>query len=599
MNKKPDFKVLAILLLITTFLAGCSSLSKMVKNKDQIKYEVTPKVLETNGGLIEFSIKGTIPENYFNKKAAILFTPTLTYNDNYVLLNPITLQGENVTGDGIVINSKTGGTFMYKETIEYSPEMGVAELVVDPIAYIIKDKVKINAKREEIKEKSKFAEFGIIKMADGVIYTSERIMNNENVILAKDAYEKETLITESATMYFAVNRYNLNWNLELNKENEIKNSFKELDNFLRKGWEIKDITIDAYASPEGEERFNEGLSENRGNAIQKLFEKRVKKLSKEKDSKVCAKYIKNDVSLKVNALGEDWNGFLKNIASSDLKEKRTIINVINSSNQLKREQEIRNMISIYPEIEEEILPPLRKANVSVVCYEPKRTDEEISKLATTFPDSLAINELLYSATLTKKLQTKLRIYKSAMSVYPKCWRAYNNAAVIDIQLGNLDEAAGYLNKAKTLKRNNGIIENNLGVVACKNSEYALAETHFNTAKKLGEPENYNLGILSITKGDYDKALSLFSKEKCDYNIALAQLLSGEPEKAEKTLKCAPKCGETYYLMAIAGARTQNTEIMYKYLTKAVKAKPELKKRAKTDREFLEFGNVNEFKKIVD
>jgi len=257
------------------------------------------------------------------------------------------------------------------------------------------------------------------------------------------------------------------------------------------------------------------------------------------------------------------------------------------------------MISIYPEIEEKILPPLRKANVSVICYEPKRTDEEISKLATTFPDSLAINELLYSATLTKKLQTKLRIYKSAMSVYPKCWRAYNNAAVIDIQLGNLDEAAGYLNKAKTLKRNNGIIENNLGVVACKNSEYALAETHFNTAKQLGEQENYNLGILSITKGDYDKALSLFSKEKCDYNLALAQLLSGETEKAEKTLNCAHKCGETYYLMAIAGARTQNTEIMYKYLTKAVKAKPELKKRAKTDREFLEFGNVNKFKKIVD
>ena len=599
MNKKPDFKVFAIFLLITTFLVGCSSLSKMVKNKDQIRYEVTPKVLETNGGIIEFSIKGTIPVNYFNKKAAVLFAPALTYNDNYVLLSPITLQGENVVGDGIVINSKTGGTFSYKESIEYIPEMNVSELVVDPIAYIVKDKVKINAKREEIKQKSKFAEFGEIKMADGVIYTSERIMNNENILLAKDEYEKETLITESVTMFFAVNRYNLNWNLPLNKENKTKNNFANLDDFLRKGWKIKDITIDAYASPEGEESFNEGLSENRGNTVFNLFENRVKKISKEKDSKVCEKYIKNDVSLKINALGEDWNGFLKSVASSNLKEKRTIINVINSSNQLKKEQEIRNMINIYPEIEDKIHPPLRRAKVIDTCYEPKLTDEEISILSTTYPDSLKINELLYSATLTDKLQTKLRIYKSAISVYPKCWRAYNNAGAIDIQLGNLDEAAGYLNKAKTLKSNNGMIENNLGVIACNNGEYALAERHFNLAKKLGEYENHNLGILSITKGDYDKALSLFSKEKCDYNLALAQLLAGEPEKAEKTLKCAPKCGETYYLMAIAGARTQNTEIMYKYLAKAIKAQPELKERAKTDREFLEFENVNEFKKIIE
>jgi tetratricopeptide (TPR) repeat protein len=599
MNKKLNFKVLAIFLLIATFFVGCSSLNKMVKHKDQIKYEVTPKVIETNGGIIEFSIKGIIPENYFNKKAAILFTPALTYNDNYVLLSPITLQGENVVGDGIVINSKTGGTFMYKESIEYTPEMIVSELVVDPIAYIVKNKVKIDSKKEEIKQKSKFAEFGETKMADGVIYTSERIMNNETIIIAKDDYEKETLITESATMFFAVNRHNLNWNLDLNKDNNTKQVFGDLDDFLKKGWKIKDITIDAFASPEGEERFNEGLSKKRGNTVLNLFEKRVKKLSKEKDSKVCAKHIKNDVPLKINALGEDWNGFLKSVASSNLKEKHTIINVIKSSDQLKKEQEIRNMINIYPEIEDKILPPLRRAEIIVTCYEPKLTDEEISRLSTTYPDSLKVNELLYSATLTDKLQTKLRIFKSAISIYPKCWRAYNNAAAIDIQLGNLDEADGYLNKAKTLKSNNGMIENNLGVVASKNGEYALAESHYNAAKKLGEYENYNLGILSITKGDYDKALSLFSKEKCDYNLALAQLLAGETEKAEKTLKCAPKCGETYYLMAIAGARTQNTEIMYKYLSKAVEAKPDLKKRAKTDREFLEFENVNEFKKIVE
>ena len=43
----------------------------MKKEAGDIKYEVTPKVLEAHGGLVNVTVKGTFPEKYFNKKATI------------------------------------------------------------------------------------------------------------------------------------------------------------------------------------------------------------------------------------------------------------------------------------------------------------------------------------------------------------------------------------------------------------------------------------------------------------------------------------------------------------------------------------------------
>ena len=60
-----------ILILAAAFLASCSGLNKMKKDAGDIKYDVTPKVLETHGGMVNVTIKGTFPEKYFNKKAKI------------------------------------------------------------------------------------------------------------------------------------------------------------------------------------------------------------------------------------------------------------------------------------------------------------------------------------------------------------------------------------------------------------------------------------------------------------------------------------------------------------------------------------------------
>jgi tetratricopeptide (TPR) repeat protein len=208
-----------------------------------------------------------------------------------------------------------------------------------------------------------------------------------------------------------------------------------------------------------------------------------------------------------------------------------------------------------------------------------------------------VEELLYAGTLTNDADTKLTIYENAARLYPDNWKAQNNAGYANIAKGNLDKASNNLQKAQTLAPKNGIIENNIGVVAGKKRDYKKAEDQFKKAQTLGENENYNLGVLMIPKGEYVKANSMLATAKCTYNLGLAQLVSGNTSAAITTLQCAPATPQTAYLLAICGARTANTKMLYDNLTKAV-VDPGLKADAKIDREFFNYVNTPDFQNIV-
>jgi hypothetical protein len=102
----------------------------------------------------------------------------------------------------------------------------------------------------------------------------------------------------------------------------------------------------------------------------------------------------------------------------------------------------------------------------------------------------------------------------------------------------------------------------------------------------------------IAQGKYPEAVSALSVKKCNHNLGLAQLLAGNSQAAIVTLKCAPVSADTYYLLAIAAARTNDNTLLWDNLTKAVKMNSALKARAAGDREFIRFFNVPEFQAIV-
>ena len=575
---------------------GGDPLKKMEKEFPEVTFVTTPDPLEAHGGMVKVKIVGTFPEKYFHPKAAMEFTPMLVHEDGTYELKSVMLKGQDVAGEGILI-PQSGGTFTYEDEFPYQEGFRASELQVSPVIFLPKEPLTEDMSDEQI-EGYKYRNLPQSKLADGVIITPMKISHNEIPLLAYHGYEKETILSKMAKIYFYVNRHDLNWRVPLNRADESKQKLDELFDFLSLGYEIKDINIDGWASPEGEESFNEGLSERRANTAHTYMKGKINKLVNEEDSKMNIEDA-DDVNFNIASFGPDWNGFLKLVKESDIQDKNMILNVINSADSpAKKEQEIRNMIIIYPELEEDILPPLRRAEITVNCYEPKKTDDEIATLGLTNPRELDEKELLYSATLSDDNAEKLKIYKAMINNYPNNYKGYVNAASIEIEMGEMDAAKEHLEKAKQLEPNSGEVHNNLGVIYAMEGDYGKAEENFKKAQELGEDVDYNMGIIMITKGEYTKAENLFGSKDCDFNVGLVEMLNEKYEDAKQTLECAPKDAHTYYLMGVLGARMENKSMMLENLTEAVKADENLKSEIAKDREFIEYFDDPDFKALV-
>ena len=98
---------------------------------------------------------------------------------------------------------------------------------------------------------------------------------------------------------------------------------------------------------------------------------------------------------------------------------------------------------------------------------------------------------------------------------------------------------------------------------------------------------------------YIKAVELYGSSET-FNAALAQLLSGDANRALKTLNDVKDTDDAlvYYLKAIIGARSANTDLMFTNLRTAVEKDAKLKAKAKMDIEFAKYFGDETFKSIV-
>ncbi len=590
--------------------------SKTMANKfDQdVKLAATPEPLVKKGKDINIDIKGTISQKYFNKKAVMMIQPVLTYEGGQTLLKPIVLKGEEVAGEGELINYANGGSFNYTATIPYEKGMEVGELHVAPVVYAYSGQ-NFNSAKDALAQGKKAIQLSDRKLADGTIITASDMQTAPMgaqattvvpvtsgqgfiYIFAPDGYQKVTVKTNSSNIYFRKNIAKLEWGLKLNKNKDNYDALKNNLSNLNEGWTVKGVEIDGWASPEGENSFNTNLSQNRANTAKKYLEAKIKRELRKKNNGFAFKSVK-DVQFTTVANGPDWNGFMKAVQNSNIKDKSSITNVINSAQESQRETEIRNMIKVYPEIATKILPSLRRAVIKVNAFEPKRTDAEISQLATSPNNAkLSIHELLYAATLTNDLNTKVEIYKNLMTKEPRCWRAVANAGAVETAMGNMNEAKALLMKSENMNPKSVEVENSLGILQAKMGNFDEATNYFTKAQELGADENYNLGLMNIAKGNYQQAVNLLSGFKCDYNLGLAQMLNGDNNAASSTLQCANENANTDYLLAVLNARQGNKSGMLNYLTKAIKMEGSLAEKASKDREFIKYFNEPDFKALV-
>ena len=310
-------------------------IDKMARESKKITYRVDPNPLvEGEDGNVCFDVIVTIPGEYFEKKAVMNLKPYLAYNGGQIDIDPITFVGEKVKGEGdFRVNYKEGGEFTKHYCMPYQEEMANCELKADPMFYVYDG--TIYPTQDEIVKNTYFAQGATVKLADGVTQKDEYIDQTVyDTINGMKAVKK-------LTYFFNKDKYNINDRKKLN--NEADAAFNEL---LKAG--VTDFKVEAWASPEGEEGHNNELSNNRDNAA----EKQMKKLAK-----------KTEITIQGEGKGEDWATFIELVKNSDLKDKDAIVNTINNSS--NKQRTVKEMCSIYPQLEKDILPQLRRAEVFV------------------------------------------------------------------------------------------------------------------------------------------------------------------------------------------------------------------------------------------
>jgi outer membrane protein OmpA-like peptidoglycan-associated protein len=539
------------LIIVVSFLTSCG-LSNMSSKYETVAITVTPPTLQAHAGKVGVTIDASFPEKYFAKSSTVELTPVLISSKGENKFKSITIQGEEASGGEATIFYTTGGRFSYQDEMPYTKDMMESTLELRAVG----------------KSKDKELVFSPRTIANGVMATSTRVQNTEDLAFAKSNYEKETILEESAIIYFLVNQSNIR------TTEKSDDDIKRLEEFASMGNKTHSIEVKSYASPEGSVNLNDNVSDKRAASTLRYAKRILKKVKLDG-------FDNNNLYTEISE-GEDWEGFNKLMRSSEIKDRRRITKIVNSVEDLeKREQAIRDMAEIYDAIEKDVLPQLRKAKITVRSFEPKRTDEEILELAQNNPQELDVKELLYSASLVEKTNDKAAIFNKASELHND-WRGYNNTACLMLSNNKIEEAKDYLNKAKSIDKNASSVQNNQAVIAAWEGNFAQAKDLYNKSAT-----QKNKALLDLRSANYKKA-SRYFKNKNTHNAALAKMLNGQNSTCnENTAACN-------YLNAISYARSANESMLIKSLKSAINKDSKYKNEAKIDLEFVNFRDSENF-----
>jgi len=563
--------ILMSVLAMGIVFSGCNPLKKMKDRASDVKYTVNPPVLELVGNDVAISINGSYPAGYFNKNVVMTLTPTLQSGGNELVFDTYKVQGENVKENNRVIKVD-GGSFSYASKVAYKPDFQLSQLML-----------KASAAKG-----AKSLDFDPYKLADGIITTCLLVEKTGKATYAPDKYVRILPDSYEADIKYMIQQSDVRAT-ETKKPEIAAFTDKVKAAAANDRINFTGTQLSAYASPDGPFDLNDKLSNSREKTGLEFFNKNFK-AAKVED------VMKSDL-LKTLVTPEDWDGFKKLMEASTIRDKELILRVLSMySDPEVREKEIKNLSAAFEEIKDKILPQLRRSKLTVNVELVGLSDQEINAQFDRDPSKLKLEEILYAGRLTQDPNRLLSIYQAAARQYPNDFRTKNNLGVALLNLGRTAEAKTALNEAKSIA-NNEIVKNNLAVVALREGNLTAAEELLNSAGSSNDVK-FNLGTIAIIQGKYSEAVSHFGNQ-VEVNAALAKLLAKQNDAALSTLNSVKSDDAlVYYLKAIVGARTQNTDLLMNNLRTACSKSATLKANAKKDVEFGKFFQDNTFKSIV-
>ncbi len=511
-----------------------SSCGKKLGQFSSDNFTVNPNPLEVVGQNVPAQITARVPAKFFLQNAQVTVTPYLVYNGTETASQSYAFQGEKVRGNAPVVSYEYGGTFNIPAKFEYKPEMSKSEL---ELAFTV-----TQGNKQYVLPR--------VKVADGVIATAAMAdAATVNPALATDAFQRIINEKYAADIMFLINQANIRAN-QLNTDAMVELRKEIINAAGADNKVIEELNIKSYASPDGGMAINERLAENREKNTTSYLKDQLKKDKITEFGELTAQFTP-----------EDWEGFQKLVSQSNIQDKDLILSVLSMyKDPERREREIRNLSNVFEQLADQILPQLRYSRITASINVIGKSDAEISNLAATNPQALNVEELLYAATLTDDNEARMKIYDTAVRLFPNDYRTWNDLGMTQYIDGDYKAAEASFKKAASLAGSNNEPSMNLGLIELVNGNYSKANQLFGSAAGVSEL-NDALGVYYLKTGDNTAAVRAFGDSKSN-NAALAQILTKDYSKAKQTLAgISTPDATTYYLMAVLGARTNNESML--------------------------------------
>ncbi len=587
-------KLVYVFLIIGALgFTGCT-LPKMIKMAKEQNLTVTPNPLEVHKDTVKYEMAANIPVKMLKKGTVYTVNSFYKAGDKEIALDPIPFKAEDYPNSSVEA-PKVTKTFSFP----YQPSLKTGILQVEGVA----------------SKGTKSKALPRMDVATGLITTSKLVQNSYYAAFAEHGYNNSEEIIP-----VIIPDFNFEQGRSVLRPSETKSDkAKQLDAFIASKNVTRTVTITGTHSPEGAERINSKLAQERAAVIEKYYRAQMKKYDYQG--------MADEIKFIQKPVVDDWSGFKSALASysgisSD--EKSAYLNIINGGGSFEEQEKQLKKIASYKKVFKDVYPGLRAAKTEILTIKKKKTDAEISVLAKQITkgeaaaDALSFEELMYGATLTPSLDEKASIYEAATKKGTN-WNAHNNlgASYIALAIENpskageyADKAAAQLDIAAKIKETPDVHANLASIALWKGNPYkaaAHAGKALNGASNdVARGVNGVKGASEIYMAKYDAAVrsesAAVGTDVNLFNKGLAQILNKDYANAATSFKDATSKNSNYavayYGAAIAAARNGNAEGVVSSLISAVKIDPSLKEKALTDLEFAKFNTSEAFRNAL-
>ena len=573
-------------------VTSCNPLATMTKMAQDQQLTVNPNPLEVHGDSVNFEMSAVLPVKMLKKGKVYTLNTYYKYGNSEVELDAVAFEADKFP------NADTQQPRVSEDfSFAYDPAMKTGDLEVKGVAS--------DPRNGNTEETPRF------KVADGIITTSRLVERVYFPAYADHGYNnQEELVPTNIDFYFEQGRSVLKPTLKIDTINN-REKQRILSAFIADKNVTRTVTITGTHSPEGLERINSNLAKDRPAVIQNYYNRMMRRYD--------YKGMADSIEFIIKPVIEDWGDFRDALAAYDgisSTEKSEYLNIINGSGTFEEKEKSLQKLSTYKsKVFKDVYPGLRTAKTEILTVKDKKTDAEIAVLAkqitmdSVSADTLSLQELMYSATLTPNLQEKESIYMAATKKGGE-WHAHNNLGAVYIAMGmengdasNADKAVTQLEISLKAKESAEAYVNLGSAYLMQGNRDAALDalrkaSGFGPSNEVVRGANGVIGALEVMKGDYGRAVNSLSSsdENADnlFNKGLAQILNKDYENALTTLSEALEKDSDYamahYASAIAHVRLQNQEKAIESVASAVAADPDLKEAAVADLEFNSLKN---------